>query len=183
MIIIYRSWLTGFLTRHHCKKDFQKCLLISHQQPFKYFLGYFSSLFTTSCFYLFWIGLIALVILIFRLTYNCGISTSLEESNYKYEVGNWLEEVARTIKTFKFMGVTEYPSRELMQWLVIISMREKNILKILKIQYWSFVFFKLIITAALLIIGSFLVIEQQINIGQFIAAEIVIITLLNSEKN
>jgi ATP-binding cassette subfamily B protein len=52
--------------------------------------------------------------------------------------------------------------------------------KVLKIQFWAFVLFKVLITAALLIVGSVLVIEQEINIGQFIASEIVIIMLLNS---
>lgn len=38
--------------------------------------------------------------------------------------------------------------------------------------------FKLLITAAMLIIGGFLLIEQELNLGQFIAAEIVILTIL-----
>jgi ABC-type bacteriocin/lantibiotic exporter with double-glycine peptidase domain len=42
------------------------------------------------------------------------------------------------------------------------------------------VLFKTIITAAMLTIGSFLLINQQLNIGQFIAAEIVIITVINA---
>jgi ABC-type bacteriocin/lantibiotic exporter with double-glycine peptidase domain len=52
--------------------------------------------------------------------------------------------------------------------------------KVLKIQYWSFVFFKVVITAALLVVGTALVFEQQLNLGQFIAAEIVILVLINS---
>ncbi|MGZ5248483.1 MAG: ATP-binding cassette domain-containing protein, partial [Flavitalea sp.] len=52
--------------------------------------------------------------------------------------------------------------------------------KILLFQYWSLVGFKVIITAAMLIVGTILLVDQQINIGQFIAAEIVIITILNS---
>jgi ABC-type bacteriocin/lantibiotic exporter with double-glycine peptidase domain len=37
-----------------------------------------------------------------------------------------------------------------------------------------------VITAAMLIVGSFLLINQQLNLGQFIAAEIVILLILNS---
>ncbi len=40
------------------------------------------------------------------------------------------------------------------------------------------IFFKLLITAAMLIIGAFLLMDQQLNLGQFIAAEIVILTVL-----
>jgi len=32
--------------------------------------------------------------------------TSLVESKYKYEVVHWLEEIARTMSTFKLAGVT-----------------------------------------------------------------------------
>jgi ABC-type bacteriocin/lantibiotic exporter with double-glycine peptidase domain len=124
--------------------------------------------------------LISLIILIQRLTYPRGMRTSIEESNYKYEVGYWLEEVARTLKTIKFMGKRDFPLEKTDALVVgYLDAREKHF-KVLKIQYWAFVIFKVIITAALLSIGCFLVVEQEINIGQFIASEIVIITLLNS---
>jgi ABC-type bacteriocin/lantibiotic exporter with double-glycine peptidase domain len=42
------------------------------------------------------------------------------------------------------------------------------------------VVFKVLITASMLIVGSLLLVNQQLNIGQFIAAEIVIITVINS---
>jgi ABC-type bacteriocin/lantibiotic exporter with double-glycine peptidase domain len=52
--------------------------------------------------------------------------------------------------------------------------------KILLLQYRSLVAFKTAITAAMLIFGSILLVNQQLNIGQFVAAEIVILTILNS---
>lgn len=124
--------------------------------------------------------LVALIALILRLTYPRGIKTSIEESDYKFEVGYWLEETARTIKSMKFMGKVDFPldkTDELVSGY--LDARESHF-KVLQIQYWAFVLFKVIITAALLLVGCYLVIEQQINIGQFIASEIVIITLLNS---
>jgi len=124
--------------------------------------------------------LIVLMYLILRYTYPQGISTSLEESNYKYEVGYWLEEVARTIKTLKFMGMNDFPARRADTFVSGYLDARTEHFKVLKIQYWAFVMFKVIITAALLILGSVLVINQKINIGQFIASEIVILMLLNS---
>ena len=124
--------------------------------------------------------LLILMYIILRSTYPKGITTSLEESNYKYEVGYWLEEVARTIKTLKFMGMSDFPARkaDVLVSGYLDALAEH--FKVLKIQYWAFVMFKVVITAALLILGAALVISQQINIGQFIASEIVIIMLLNS---
>jgi len=40
--------------------------------------------------------------------------------------------------------------------------------------------FKIIVAAALLIVGGLLVINQQMNIGQFVAAEIIILLMINS---
>ena len=47
-------------------------------------------------------------------------------------------------------------------------------------QSWGFVVFKTLVTAALLTIGSWLLIDKQLNIGQFVAAEIVIILTINA---
>ncbi|MEY4110075.1 MAG: hypothetical protein RLZZ46_429, partial [Bacteroidota bacterium] len=52
--------------------------------------------------------------------------------------------------------------------------------RVLLFQYWTLIGFKMLITAAMLIVGSILLINQQLNIGQFIASEIVIIMVLNS---
>jgi ABC-type bacteriocin/lantibiotic exporter with double-glycine peptidase domain len=52
--------------------------------------------------------------------------------------------------------------------------------QILKFQYWSLIVFKLLISAMMLIIGAVLLIKQQLNIGQFIAAEIVILLILSA---
>jgi ABC-type bacteriocin/lantibiotic exporter with double-glycine peptidase domain len=40
--------------------------------------------------------------------------------------------------------------------------------------------FKLVITAAMLMVGAFLLVDQQINVGQFIAADIVILSVISS---
>ncbi|MCS6935319.1 MAG: ABC transporter ATP-binding protein/permease [Chitinophagales bacterium] len=124
--------------------------------------------------------LIFVVIMIIWLSYNRGIRTSLAESDYKYEVGYWLEEVARTVKIIKFMGMTDYPIRRADRLVSGYLDARREHFNVLIFQYWAFVFFKIAITAALLIMGSVLVIEQQINLGQFIASEIVILLLLNS---
>jgi ATP-binding cassette subfamily B protein len=42
-----------------------------------------------------------IVIVIFRLTMSSGIQSSLDESDRKYEVASWLEDIASSVKTFK----------------------------------------------------------------------------------
>ncbi len=57
--------------------------------------------------------------------------------------------------------------------------REKHF-SVIKKQFIQLIVFKVIITAGLLLIGGFLVLNQQMNIGQFVAAEIIILLVINS---
>lgn len=51
---------------------------------------------------------------------------------------------------------------------------------ILKIQYIKLIVFKVLVTGGLLAIGGLLVLNQEMNIGQFVAAEIIILLILTS---
>jgi ABC-type bacteriocin/lantibiotic exporter with double-glycine peptidase domain len=123
--------------------------------------------------------LIALLITIFRATGKRGLTTSLEESKYKYKVAHWLQEVARTSITFKLAGNTNLHFDKTDSNVEgYLTAREKHF-KIL-IQYSMLVFFKVVITASLLIVGGMLVMDQHMNIGQFVAAEIIILMIMNA---
>jgi ABC-type bacteriocin/lantibiotic exporter with double-glycine peptidase domain len=117
---------------------------------------------------------------VLRFTGKKAIATALEESDNKYKVANWLEEIARAITTFKLAGhsglAIDKTDRYVGQY---IRARESHF-SILRTQYYSFVIFKILITAVLLLLGLKLMIDRQLNIGQFIAAEIVIIMIMNS---
>ena len=124
--------------------------------------------------------LVFLLYLIFRFTAPAGISSSILESDYKYQVGHWLEEIARNVKTFKLSGNTDIAINKTDELVSGYLDARANHFKILVTQYWSFVAFKTIITAALLIAGAVLFVQQKINIGQFVASEIIILTILTS---
>lgn len=126
--------------------------------------------------------LLGLLFAILRFTGPKGLDSSLEESKYKYKVAYWLEELARTMNTFKLAGLTELPNRRTDRLTSKYLKARKRHFRVLVSQYIYIVLFKVIITGGLLIIGGFLVINNQINIGQFVAAEIVIIIVLNSAE-
>lgn len=140
-------------------------ILISFYHPFFAFFG---------------LSLILIIFFIFRITGPTGLKTSLKESKYKYEVASWLEEMARSMNTFKLSGDTPFPLRQT-DYLVCnyLDNRRKHF-RILLTQYGVVVGFKILVTASLLLLGSFLVIDNQINIGQFVAAEIVVISIISS---
>lgn len=124
--------------------------------------------------------LIFLVFIIFRYTAKKGLMTSLIESKHKYTVANWLQEVARTHITIKLAGKTDLPVQRVDKATGEYIEARDDHFKILMQQYFLMVGFKVIIGAGLLVAGSILVMEQQMNIGQFVASEIIILLVLSS---
>ena len=131
-------------------------------------------------FILFSLLLIFMLWVIFRITAKQGLETSIMESNYKYEVAAWLEEIGRVIKSFKYSQGTN---------LNLIKADEKSLnyinartahFKVLLFQFKSLVFFKVCVTAVMLLLGTYLLFEQKINIGQFVAVEIVILSIISA---
>lgn len=131
-------------------------------------------------FIFFGVILLVTLFLIIRLSAVNGMSTSIQESNYKYKIAGYIEEIARSIFAFKFSNNRSFHIKK-MDGLVNGYLESRTAhFKVLLLQYWSLIAFKVLITALMLIVGAFLLIEQQLNIGQFIAAEIVILLVIGS---
>ena len=131
-------------------------------------------------FIVFGILLFLLLYFIFRFSYVSSLQTSLKESKYKYKVASWLQEVARNNISFRNELNFDYALRKNDNLVTdYLSYREKHF-NIIKRQFGQLIVFKMIITTSLLSIGGFLVISQQMNIGQFVAAEIIILLVINS---
>jgi ABC-type bacteriocin/lantibiotic exporter with double-glycine peptidase domain len=131
-------------------------------------------------FIIFSLILIILIYFIFKTTARRGLETSLEESKSKYKVAHWLEEMARNNVTFKLAGETNLPLKRVDEEVeAYVSHREKHF-KVLIQQFSLMVGFKVVVATGLLAIGSLLVMEQQMNIGQFVASEIIILLVLTA---
>jgi ATP-binding cassette, subfamily B, bacterial len=124
--------------------------------------------------------LIAILWLILKVTSKKGIESSLKESSYKYNVVAWFEEMGRVIKSFKFsQGSHLNLQRTDKNLLGYLNARTVHF-KVLLVQYKALVFFKVAVTVAMLTVGTYLLLNQQLNIGEFIAAEIVILTIIGA---
>ncbi len=132
-------------------------------------------------YFMFFSVIVALILyLMFRFTGPQGIETSLKESTKKYMVAHWLEELGRTMGTFKLAGVTNLPLLKVDRLIVgYLHYRQKHF-GVLLTQYKVMIVFKIATTVALLIVGSLLLIDNQISLGQFVAAEIVIILIIGA---
>ena len=131
-------------------------------------------------FIIYGILLLLLIYVVFKFTAQKGLDTSLDESKRKYKVAHWLQEIARSIVSFKLSGKT---SHALDKNDILVSeyleAREGHF-KILVLQFIQMIGFKVLVTAGLLLIGGLLVLNQEMNIGQFVAAEIIILLVISS---
>ena len=124
--------------------------------------------------------LLLLLYYIFKFSYNPGLETSLFESKFKYKVAAWLQEMARN--NFSFRNELNYDyALQKNDSLVTdyLKYREKHF-NVVKRQFTQLIIFKVIITASLLSVGGYLVLSQEMNIGQFVAAEIIILLVIGS---
>lgn len=131
-------------------------------------------------FILFSLLLIILLYSIFRITAKKGLETSLAESKNKYKTVHWLEELARTNTTFKLTGKTPLPLKRTNENIENYLVTRESHFQILMRQFSLMVIFKVLMTVGLLAIGGILVMDQLMNIGQFVAAEIIILLIMNS---
>ncbi len=124
--------------------------------------------------------LVALVYLIFHLSGKKGLETSLKESKYKYKIAQWFEELARTLSTFKLAGTTNLPLEKTDRFVNNYLIYRKKHFGILILQYGNVLAFKTLVTAGILILGTILVVDRQITLGQFVASELVIIIVVGA---
>ena len=131
-------------------------------------------------FILFGFLLITIIILVIYFSGPKGLSSSISESKYKYKVAYWLQELARNITTFKLAGYTNLTIDKTDHYLSNYIIARQKHFKVLKTQYVTIIIFKTFITASLLVLGGLLVFQNQINIGQFIAAELIIVLIISA---
>jgi len=125
-------------------------------------------------------SLIFILWVIFNFTGAKGLTTSLKESKYKYFLVYWLEEIARVMRSFKLNSDRDFHLSKTDKIVkgYLVS-REKHF-QVLINQFKFFIGFKVILAAGLLLLGGYLVFQEEMNIGQFVAAEIIIILIINS---
>lgn len=131
-------------------------------------------------FIIFGIVLLAILYLIFKFSFDDGLYTSLKESTFKYKVVYWLQEIARNRNSFINKNNFDYALNKNDQLVNnYIQFREKHF-NVIQKQFSQLIIYKVFITAGLLLVGGYLVLDQKMNIGQFVAAEIIILLIINS---
>lgn len=109
-----------------------------------------------------------------------GLRTSLSESKDKYKVVAWLEDIARDLPSFRHRS-HQTETIDHMDGLVAayLAHRQQHFRILKQIMYYG-VAFKMAVTGGLLIIGTVLVVSRDMTLGQFVAAELVIVLVTSS---
>ena len=123
---------------------------------------------------------LVILVVIISVTSPKGFSTNMLASDYKYKTAGWLQEIARGVKTFRYSKGSSLHMKKTDELVGEFLESRTTHFKILTTQYWSLILFKILIVGAMLIAGTWLLLNQQINVGQFIAVDIVIILIISS---
>ena len=162
------------------QKGLSKLLLDLPTASIQILFGLLLLSFYNAVFIFFGLLLLFLLWLILKFTSKNGFDTSIEESEYKFAVAAWLQESGRIMKSLKFARSTDIAVTKTDDNVSGYLKARTSHFRILLVQYWALIIFKVLITLAMLVVGAILLIDQQLNIGQFVATEIVIITVLAS---
>lgn len=133
-------------------------------------------------FILFSFLILLLFFVIGNYVFQRGLKSSIIESKYKYKVAFWLEEVARAQDTFRLSGNSMLPVTKTDILVNDYLIAREGHFKLLVGQYYLFMIFKILVAAGFLVLGGVLVFNQQMNLGQFVAAEIIILLLISATE-
>lgn len=120
------------------------------------------------------VALIACIVLILWGLGRGGVSTSIDESRRKYAVADWLCEMARHPLLFRSSSAVVHARARVEQLLRgYIEARRRHFRIVLR-QIGSSLALQALGSAALLGLGGALVIAGQLTLGQLVAAEIIV---------
>lgn len=109
-----------------------------------------------------------------------GVTTAIEESKSKYALVAWLEIVARNLLTFKSDGGPQWASGRINELAHVYLAAKRAHYRVLLRQIIGSLSLYAVASTALLAIGGFLVINGQLTLGQLVASELIVSTVLAS---
>lgn len=122
---------------------------------------------------------LAIVFVVFVLGKG-GLKTSLVESKHKYKVAHWLEEMALCQNSFKINGEPSYFFEKADDFISDYIVGRKEHFKVLARQSVANYILFALATTGIFAIGGWLVINRQLTLGQLVASELIIVSILGA---
>lgn len=124
-----------------------------------------------------------LLFLIVAVLWLCGrgaVDTSIAESRTKYDLVNWFEEIAAYPNLFKGPGGYHLAYERSNQLASEYILRRTTHFRVVMRQIIGLLTLSVLAGAALLVMGGWLVVSQQITLGQLVASELIMSALVAS---
>lgn len=121
--------------------------------------------------------ILAVIFIVWGLGWG-GLRTSIDESKSKYKVADWLEELARCERGFKMHSVPSFPIERADSLVLSYLRARREHFRVVFRQAFGSYFFQALANAGVLAIGGWLVINRQLTLGQLVAAEIIVVGVL-----
>lgn len=129
------------------------------------------------------LGLFTIVALVFAyaINYRRALQTSIEESAYKYEVADWLEQLADRLPAVRPDAAAQAQALARADELTAAYLHARNDhFRVLRSYFTSAVAVRTLLTGGLLLAGTLFVVSRQMTLGQFVAAEVIIVQISGS---
>ncbi|TDN38137.1 ABC transporter ATP-binding protein [Hymenobacter sp. UV11] len=118
---------------------------------------------------------------VYALNYRRALRTSIEESAHKYEIVDWLEQVADHLPEVRHNAAEQQRALARTDELTAAYLHARNDhFRVLKNYYTYAVALRTLLTGALLVAGTLFVVSRQMTLGQFVAAEVIIVQISGS---
>jgi putative ABC transport system ATP-binding protein len=124
--------------------------------------------------------IIAIILFIVFVIGRKGEMTAISQSHAKYTLAAWLETIARNLNTFKFSSGMDFALQQVDDLSRNYLVKRKSHFRVLFSQLIGGVFIYAVGGTAMLALGGTLVVTGEINLGQFVAAELIIFTVMAS---
>ncbi len=123
---------------------------------------------------------ISLLLIAILVPFKSALKTAYVESNAKYDVVGWLEEMVRVPFLFHFQGAgifgVKNADKKVTTYIKARKLHYKYLLQHLCGSY----IIQILGSTSLLLVGGLLVLNNQMTLGQLVAAEIIVTSLGNS---
>ena len=126
----------------------------------------------------FGIFIVLVLALVLLLYYKDAVKTSIKESSYKYQMVAYLEEVAGSLDEYRGKPDKMKEAMETTDEITSKYLKSRtNHFRVLRKFFASSIIIRAILMGALLLMGSYFVIDRQMTFGQFVAAEVIIVQI------
>lgn len=124
--------------------------------------------------------LLALLMIVVLVLGRGGTATAIRESVEKYHVVAWLQEIARCPLAFRLAGGADFALARADRLTAGYLTARRSHFRVLLRQILSLFAIQALASTTLLGLGGYLVINEQLTLGQLVAAELIVTMIVGS---